>query len=357
MLDEAVRRVQGSHVPWDELRATRGERRATEAFRGRGKPTAPRAWVYALAGAAGLASLLLFFLVAYPRLASTPAVAVLQKSEHGASTFQLLDGSRVHARADARLEFKRVEPQAVEVAQHAGHVRYEVAQQPERVFSVSVRGVLVRVLGTVFEVSVSAGQVDVVVTKGRVEVRYAERRFLLADGERLTLDTLSSVPPTGPGSAPDVGTVKAPGPVLSAQPTVPDASAAKLASAEELLEQADQARRVGQAAEAVAKLKELIQRFPRNPRVALAWFTLGRIETSRGQPTQAARAFEKCVALRPAGALGEDCTAEWARSLKRTGDASGAGQVAERYLRTYPEGIHRDTLRSMVFDAASAPAK
>jgi TolA-binding protein len=184
--------------------------------------------------------------------------------------------------------------------------------------------------------------VTVRVERGRVEVTQLSRRVKLDAGEVITFNTGGAFS-DGPASPrPSSG----PQPVESprASPTAGTTSTRRepmVASPLELLDKADRARAAGDLDAAARTLHDLLRRYPDDARVALANFVLGRVESGRGSSQDAARAFGACVAQRPGGALEEDALAEWARARARSGDATGASSLAQRYLATYPSGIHR----------------
>jgi TolA-binding protein len=73
---------------------------------------------------------------------------------------------------------------------------------------------------------------------------------------------------------------------------------------------ADQARLAGRPRDAVPPLTEIQDRYPTDPRAAVAAFQLGRILADElGDPAAAARAFDRARALAPGGPLAADARA------------------------------------------------
>jgi len=115
-----------------------------------------------------------------------------------------------------------------------------------------------------------------------------------------------------------------------------------------LFDQVAQARAQGELALAAAKLRELTRKFPRDPRVASAEFTLGRVERARGRHRDAAEAFARCAAFAPNGTLAEEALSEEASSWLSEGDRARAASAARKYLTLHPRGARADRMRSLV---------
>lgn len=215
----------------------------------------------------------------------------------------------------------------------------------------------VNVLGTIFLVDVKPLAVSVYVERGQVEVAQQGRRVTLAAGEGITFETsgagFGAIAPRieSGGSGPSQRSAAAESslPVRTHAASPPPRERMTEASSPLLfLERADRARASGDLDGAAHALRELLQQYPNDTRVALAEFVLGRVESARGSYAEAVRAFEACVARGPGGALGEDALAEWASARSRSGDAAGAASLAQRYLATYPSGVHRRAMQRLV---------
>jgi transmembrane sensor len=320
-------------VPWDEVRAARVHRRVLEAFREgprAGEGPGRRAWILAAALVAAAALLLL-------RFASTAEVA---------PSVAYADGSRswLHEEADMRVMLDT--PSEVQVEQRSGRVRYEIEPRRERRFQVHAQGVTVTVLGTIFDVKVVDDQVEVRVERGRVQISQGTRAFVLEAGEQARVSATKAVPERAAPveervePAPD-----APLPESTVQ-TEPDVQSGGGGSppidAKSLLAQADAARGAGRLDDAAQSLRRLITSHPRDPRATIALFTLGQVERQRGHHAEAARAFERCGT-----GLRGDALAEAAAAWQAAGDGARARQAAQRYLATFPDGVHAGRMRAI----------
>jgi TolA-binding protein len=94
-----------------------------------------------------------------------------------------------------------------------------------------------------------------------------------------------------------------------------------------------------------------LQRHPDDTRAALAQFVLGRVQSAQGAHRDAARAFAACLAREPSGSLAEDALAELARAHSRAGERAEAVAAAQRYLSSYPRGVHQRAMRELVSEA------
>ena len=344
-------------VPWDEVRAARVHRKALEAFsRSAGEDTdevaAPRlpmvrlarGW-WAMAAAAAVCLVLL----------GTWLLAAGTDSEIGeppwtaTSTLAFTDGSRSLLSEQAELQVLEDSDATIRVLQGAGRVRYEVAKRPERRFQVAVRGVTVTVLGTVFDVSVEDDKVIVAVERGRVQVVHGGRELVLGVGERVTLD--SEAPAAAEQAAQtDEQVAPEPEPAGAVEPAKPAGAGAGGGGEEaearvvaRLLDEADGARGAGNLDAAAAALRKLIAEHPRDRRVTIALFTLGRVERQRGNHAAAAQAFEQCGT-----GLRGDALAEAASAWYAAGDGARGRAAAERYLRDFPSGVHHSRMRALL---------
>ncbi len=265
------------------------------------------------------------------------------------NVLRLADGSTAQQAQGALVLIQAVEEDRTELLQTQGSVRYEVVPKATRRFVVRAGDVEVNVLGTIFRVDREPTEVTVRVERGRVEVTQLGRRVRLEAGEVIAFNVAGAVSDDLPSAQPSSGPQPVEGP--RASPTAGTTSTQRepiVASPLELLDQADRARAAGDLDAAARRLHDLLRRYPDDARAALANFVLGRVESSRGSSEEAARAFGACVARRPGGALEEDALAQWARARSRSGDATGASSLAQRYLATYPSGIHRLAMEHLV---------
>jgi transmembrane sensor len=342
--------------PWDELRAARVQKRVLAGLKVEPEPehqvpaveTARRrsrlyAWGLALAAAAAL---ILFVLL-----------------RTGATTLELADGSVATLDDGARVVPELVSDDRVELRQVSGSASYDVVPRPSRTFVVLVDDVRVEVLGTSFRVERLDDSGDVAVrvavTRGRVKVTRGARTAVLTAGEELTWKgeplsvptpetTAAAVvtPTAAPGAAPGVSTsepvtVPSTPTVEEPSPTSPSAASARPSAAPkpepltaaELFRQADDARASGNDAVALKLLQSLLELHPKDSRVTMARFTMGRIEARRGNVQAAARAFEACGA-----GLSGEALAEAALLRAGAGESAAATELARRYLELYPLG-------------------
>jgi TolA-binding protein len=362
MLEDDIRRVREREVPWNELRQA-GALRRIERARATPKRPSRRAPLVVMAGLCAAVACFALWRGRGHRaitLATAPATmaAVATAPETSEAILRLADGSIARQAPGALVQVQAVEEERTELLQTLGSVHYEVAPNPRRRFVVRAHDVDVNVLGTIFLVDVKPLAVSVHVERGQVEVAQQGRRVTLAAGEGITFETSGgsfgaiaqkiesggsgpSQPSAGAESSLHVRGARAASP--PPRERTADASSPLL-----FLEQADRARANGDLDGAAHALRQLLQQYPNDTRVALAEFVLGRVESARGSTAEAVRAFEACAARAPGGALGEDALAEWARARSRSGDAAGAASLAQRYLATYPGGVHRHAMQRLV---------
>lgn len=332
--DEAGRHARAHiEVPWHEVRAARVQRRVLAELAAGTKPRrAVRTWLVAAACLAVLAAIV--WQAPWPR---TPA------------RIHFADGSFVEPAGGARVAPVHVSEDRIEVAQLEGTASYEVVSRPGRAFVVRAGDVTIEVLGTAFRVERRARTVAIQVQRGRVQVGRGPSRLALGAGEQLTLEEGETAAPAGQGPASaDTGASTGgsevdagPAPAASTRASEPAAREAPSAprpdlagpSAAELFRQADEARAAGSPERALGLLRELVQRHPRDGRVTMALFTIGRLEAQRGRHADAARAFESCGA-----AMNGEALAEAALARTAAGQAGQARALADRYLARFPRG-------------------
>jgi TolA-binding protein len=360
MLEDDIRRVRAREVPWNELRQAGILRRIEKA---RAAPRRPARVVPAmvLVGAcAAVACLVLWRVrghgVPAPTTVAATAVPAVTAQRTEEITLRLADGSIARQADGAHVQVQSVEEERTELLQTQGSVHYEVVPNPRRRFVVRARDVDVNVLGTIFVVDVKPLAVAVHVERGRVEVAQQGRRVTLAAGEGITFDTsdalFAAITPSvvSPASGPSMPSTAAGSslPPKAIAASAPREKKGEVVSPLILLGQADRARANGDLDGAARALRQLLQQYPNDTRVALAEFVLGRVESARGANADAVRAFGACVARAPGGALGEDALAEWAKARSRSGDSAGAMSLAQRYLATYPGGVHGSAMQRLV---------
>jgi transmembrane sensor len=144
----------------------------------------------AIAGLAAAASIALGVFTLQPDSGGEPAprgIHVLPKPEQ----LTLADGSVVELNQGGKIETDFT-PGERRVRLVSGEAHFKVAKNPARPFIVDAGGVAVRAVGTAFEVRRGSGEVEVLVTEGKVHVeRPAEAAAPtpLVAGERALVDT------------------------------------------------------------------------------------------------------------------------------------------------------------------------
>lgn len=280
------------------------------------------------------------------------------------------DGSQVELGAETRLDVLQSTDRAFVMALRAGRARFNVVPGGPRAWRVECGPLSVDVVGTTFLVERGPASVRVEVDQGRVLVsgqgvpdrvaRLGASEYLVVPIEaavqaRSAASALGMVPPSRAADeavtrgAPvtheskepaQAGGRRQPGAgeaLRSASPTSgPTADAVDV-----LLQQADVTRREGEPGRAAALLQQLLAEHPRDSRVALAHFTLGRLYLdSLGQPQRAGVHFARAIESGLPSALAEDAQARLVQALASAGDSNGAESAAARYRARYPSGRH-----------------
>lgn len=318
------------------------------------------------------------------------------------ATIRFADGSTaVPTGQGAQVQIDEQSAQRVAVRLR-GAARFEVTPDRARAFEVRSRAVLVRVLGTAFTVDGRSERTRVAVERGRVEVRWPggsailepgdEGRFPPAepaqqasgdgDVQRMAVETALQQLSVGAGPDARAGDPRATSqrgaPAQRAEPgaseRVAQASGVRggqwrdsarrgdYSKAYEQLDQerddpaqdapadlmlaADVARLSGHPTAAIAPLRALCIRFPRDKRAPVAAFTLGRVLLDDlARADEAAEAFARARELWPAGPLSEDALAREAEAWSRAERAERAHAAALRYQQRFPHGRHAEAVR------------
>ena len=255
----------------------------------------------------------------------------------------LADGSEV-APDDAAtaIEIGEQTAERTVVRLPSGAARFRVRHDSKRLFRVDAGAIQIDDLGTVFRVAhEAAGRIRVAVSEGRVAVLQATgARVELGAGDARVFSA------TAPTEAPEAAVPAFPasgGPVRG-QPR------ARLADdPAELLAAADVARRAHDPRAAVAPLRRLVERYPKDPRAPSAAFTLGWVLlTDLNRPREAAAAFAVAERIAPRGALAEDAAARVAEAWHNAGEAGRASEAARHYERMYPTGRYIALMRGLI---------
>ena len=271
----------------------------------------------------------------------------------GGSVVVLADGSRVTLDDQARMETPINEPAHVAASLERGSALFDVVPDHDRSFTVIVGDVEVRVVGTQFRVDhdPTSRTVTVAVVRGAVEVRNAAEPgevHRVAAGESWSTPRaeVAPAPPLAPSAsalAAESAEPIAPGP----SPTAARSAAAPSEDARGLFEAANQARRAGDLARASAHYRELLRRYPSDPRARIAALELGRIEMDRGSdPAVAEQALRTASSAEAGSSVHEDALARLVQLYAAKGDTSACQAARARYLAAYPSGVHGAQVRA-----------
>jgi TolA-binding protein len=281
---------------------------------------------------------------------------------------KLEDSSQIELSAQTRVELSESAPDSVRLRLRRGSVRCDVTHRPGRRFSIDALGVEVRVVGTMFSVAIGddARHVNVAVERGSVEVRThddAGSYRKISAGERWSValpvvapspsapEALKPPEPAAseaqlrPGKPRDEGKNEPPAP--EARPDAESPSDPDTATARELFDLANLARRSGDLAAAARAYELLLSKYPSDGRVGLAAFELGRLRLERlGNPAGAISALERAVAQAPSPGLREDATARLVQAYAAVGDFARCRRARDKYLAQYPGGVHVNAVKS-----------
>jgi TolA-binding protein len=331
------------------------------------RPSPSRRWLapVLLAGAVAAAGVVTAIsLDRAPDAASVWENAALETKGDSLSV-RLEDSSRIELAAESRVELSESAPDAVRLRLRRGSVRCDVTHREGRRFSVEALGIEVRVIGTLFSVAIGAGerQVEVAVERGSVEVRSlddagAYRRISAGERWSVALPELTPAPSAvaAPSAAPEpaasVAELRPVKPRGDGVSSAPDADAdnagdPQTATARELLDLANLARRSGDLAAAVRAYELLLSKYPNDARVGLAAFELGRLRLERlGNPAGAVSALERAMARAPSPGLREDAMARLVQAHAALGDGARCRRTRDKYLAEYPGGVHANAVKS-----------
>ena len=326
--------------------------------------------VAAVVSVAAMLGLVLGFL-AHARLEPQPlATRDAHQVRFGdGSIVQLLDESSV-------LDVGAASASAVDVSLRSGSAEFEITPNPSRQFVVHAGIAEISVLGTHFRVTRDGPRVRVEVTRGRVAVKHAGSVRQLIAGESSWFPPAEPEQPLAEASAAAPSPIAAAGASASAASPTPSAGVDGLGSRrrfldharraeygeaysvlerapevvgnvpEDLMLAADAARFSNHPAQATRFLERVTREHPQSSVAPLAAFTLGRIYLSQvGQPAKAADAFALSLKLAPGGSLAEDALAREAEAAKLAGQRTRARDLAEQYLRRYPNGRRLASVR------------
>ncbi|HET7538556.1 MAG TPA: FecR domain-containing protein [Polyangiaceae bacterium] len=277
----------------------------------------------------------------------------------------LNDGSSLKLRAQSEVQVHSSQSSSIALQLTRGELWCDVTHRDERKFKVVAGDVEVRVVGTQFSVKTLAGaspRVEVSVTRGVVEVSSARRPGVVARvgaGQSWIQDAASaphaseSAPTAEPGSGdatqPDATQPDATQPDAKAASAsaAPSAMTAGIPSARDLFERAAESRRAGDPAAAAHAYEELLRLHPGDARASLSAFELGRLRMDRlGDLGGAITALERAVATNIGPSFREDALARLVSVYASKGNVAACQRARDRYLSSYPTGVHATTVAS-----------
>lgn len=275
----------------------------------------------------------------------------------------LVDGSKVSLASRTELQVRGNQPSAVALSLARGEVSCDVTHREDRKFTVVAGDVEVRVVGTKFSVKATPGdnpRVEVSVLRGVVEVMSKRRPGVVA---RVAAGQSWIQYPEPSVLAPSTVT-SAPAAAIAAEPPLSDhdgehdksdtkgaspaaSSLASGKSARDLFEKAGESRRSGDAAAAARAYEELLRLHPSDGRASLSAFELGRLRMDRlADPAGAISALERALALNVGPSFREDALARLVSVYASQGNFAACGRARERYLSSYPAGVHASAVAS-----------
>lgn len=299
-------------------------------------------------------------------------------AEERPSSFLLRDGSLVEAEASTAILVERHQEEAVSLDLARGRARFVVTKRSPRQFSIVAGDVTVRVVGTRFWVSRRGEQVRVEVEEGTVEVRYQDQVIALpAPGswerpigsasaplrERPGMEAApAEVAPKSEAPEADdaLGAAEPPaGPrgatgAAGASHRTPSKAPARVAersrreAADRMFQAAMRARAEGDGQAALDAFEAFLAAHPRDTRVALASFELGRLQMDVAHdPQAAARSLSRALAASPTASFAEDALARLVRAQDQRGDRRACQEARALYEKRYPAGAYAKSLASM----------
>ncbi len=288
-------------------------------------------------------------------------------------TGTLREGSIVQAEVASSGAVEVVSANQVRVRIDRGVMRFDVAKNPARRFSVVAGDVEVRVVGTRFVVRREA-IASVQVERGVVEVwKGGAQRAVLTAGQsweeprqavaplepdtQVEAEAESEVEadeptePSAPSKPVKKKTPKHKRPIAAAKDDplpAPVPSTTSEPDPSTLFKIALDARRAGQAPEAASAFRTFLSSFPNDSRAGLAHFELGRLQMDRLEaPSSAIDSLEQSIARSPSGSHVEDAMARLVRLHDQLRHAKACSAAKTAYLGRFPSGVHAATLERL----------
>ncbi len=221
----------------------------------------------------------------------------------------------------------------VHLEQTEGRALYDIIHQDGRTVQVRAAGIVIKVVGTTFWVTVDESVVSVEVERGIVAVDDGKQVVSLEANETISM----GIPEKKTDHLNLTESKRKARRRLTHHPKKTD----------DLFYEADQARKAGDLKRAAKILRHIISLKESRFSIASAQFVLGKVERGRGNHAGAAEAFFSCSKHAPNRALGEDALAEAALSFNAAGNRQKARHIADVYLKNYPQGIYVVKMRRL----------
>lgn len=241
------------------------------------------------------------------------------------------DGSSVTAlTSDTLVEPLAMTEHEVTLRLAFGSVDVHVAKGGKRKWTIEAADLSVEVVGTHFVVSRTAESASVVVREGVVLARSEK---LVDRAKRLSAGSSVEIP-------------------LALPPKV-----LPRASADALLQEADDARSAGDFARASASLQQLLRAYPHDARAGVAAFQLALVTQQLGaSPARVVAAFETALSKARGQSLRQDCYWRLVLALEHAGSMQLAQERTTESLRDYPNGRYAAELRRRLPSRAGTSA-
>lgn len=304
----------------------------------------------------------------FMRVPVAPPTGALVESAQAEVGVRLEDGSRAFLDPQSRIGLLHNQPRNIDIELRAGSVRFDVTHHSARTFKVKAGPAEVSVIGTRFSIArTQRGTgllVRVAVSEGVVEVRRSD----VAQGEVRRIRAGESwsalIPDRIHNQVVVVPDVKGAAPVLDApsklEAAEPQPRRAQVAAPQhvppapeplvertpsELFRLASLARRAGSMREAASTYAELVAQYPSDARAGLCAFELGRIRMDALSDEKGAiDALERSLKMSASASYREDAIARIVIANDALGFTAACLDARQRYLATYPNGVHARAL-------------
>lgn len=265
-------------------------------------------------------------------------------TQQASKTLLLLDGSTVTVAAQSRVATCD-SPPCIRLMH--GKAGFHVAPQHGRQFRVLAGGVELVVVGTRFAVdyqtSGPSNSVEVAVSEGQVDVLVAGARVASLHPGQQWKTALEQTPVRPAEPELDAGPTPVPEPSPQHPPSTPHKPPA--ITADEFWNRAISSRLGNDVAGEMAAYRSLLKTYPKDPRVALVSFELGRLLLDvQRQPQASIPLLEAALAKNPGAAYVEDALLRLALAKAAVGDDAGCKAARDRSLSEFPKGVHSKSI-------------